>query len=169
MDVPGVSDSAEIRAFGQEARSRSNADLANTYSADLGQARGLLQDSGGADKAMGYQNPSLAAIKSKYGQDYSRMERGIKLDNIRSANEDNIKKLQIANQLANEELALNRQREALKNKMKAAKKAARGAMIGNILGVAGGGAALALSGGNPYAGMAGMGGGQAIGNFAGGQ
>lgn len=167
VDVPGISNSQEIREFSKEAQGRSNADLYKDYSSGLGSARGLMQDSGSFDAGLGTKNPTLSAIQSRYGQKYDQFEKGLKLDLMRKADEDNIKKLTIANQLADREMALNREREILKNKIKSAKKAARGATIGNILGIAGG-AVGAYYGGGAAGGMAGMGIGQGVGSAIGG-
>lgn len=65
----------EVAQFGQEARGRSTADLTSNYQAPLQSARGLLQDSGSFNQGLGYSNPTLSAIKSKYAQDYGMKER----------------------------------------------------------------------------------------------
>lgn len=162
--------SKEISDLGADARAGSAQQLYKDYTGEANQAAsGLMADTSTErfNAGLGGNNdPTLSAIKNKYNKQFSHNQQRLSLGAMRDAEEDNLRKIQVANQLADQEMEMNRQKEMLKQQMKKAKRAARSATIGNILGVAGAGAGFAFGGG-PAGAAVGMGSGQAIGNMAG--
>lgn len=166
MDItPMVS--KEISDFGKEARADSAALRLQDYTSGTQSARGLLNDAGSLERSLSYQNPTLSAIKQKYGSsEFGRESKRLRLDMFRNAQEDNLRKVQVANELASQEIEINRQKEMLRRQRKAASKAARGQLIGSALGIIGAGAGMYLGG--PGAGrVAGAMIGQSVGQGAG--
>lgn len=162
--------SKEISDFGREARAGSADQSFRNYSQGNANAAGLMNDSGGFDRGLGSSNPELSAIKSKYGGQFGREQKRLNLNLLKQGEEDNLRKIQIANQMASEEMAINRQKELLRWQRKQAKKAARGQMIGSILGIVGAGAGMAMGGegGRAAGGMVGYSVGSGVGAVAGG-
>jgi hypothetical protein len=78
------------------------------------------------------------AIRSKYAGEFDRSMGRLKFDNVKAANTDHLKKLEVATQMANEEHAMNFQKEMQRKKMAQAKKAMRGQLVGSVLGIVGG-------------------------------
>jgi hypothetical protein len=166
MDItPMVS--KEISDFGKEARADSAQGRFEGYTGGSASARGLLSDSGGLDRSLSYDNPTLSAIKQKYGaSEFGRENKRLNLSMFRAAQEDNLRKVQVANELAGQEIEINRQKEMLRRQRKAASKAARGQLIGTALGIVGMGVGAYMGG--PGAGrLAGAMVGNAVGQGAG--
>lgn len=159
--------SSEISGYGNEARQGSIDKNYSNYSQGLSQGRGLMDNVGNFSERLGSATPEASAIRAKYDQDFGKEQKRISLGMMRQAQEDNIKKLQAANQMADQEMEINRQKELLKWQRKQAKKAARGQLVGNVLGIVGavGGAVV---GGAPGA-MVGYSVGQGAGNYGGSQ
>lgn len=152
-----------------------NQQLHDQYNSGSQEARGLLTRPDGYNSGLAYgDNATTAAIKSRYMQGYNRQEKELSTENMLNANKDNIKKLQIATDMAGQEVELNKQKELLKWKIKQANKAHRGAVLGNVLGIVGAvaGGAVAAAGsfgiGTVGGAAAGYAGGQALGNSIGG-
>lgn len=159
-----------LRQLSGEARSTTAEGLNQNYSQDLGKARGLLNSGdGGFNDRLGYDNKVVRdAIKSKYNQDFAQSEKKIKLQNMMNANEDQLKRLSVASNMANEEVATNQRKWELKQKMDQQRRAARAQMVGAVLGIAGGIAGGVVTGGSPMGIMAGAQLGQGVGQVAGG-
>lgn len=165
-DVEQHSDPS-ISAVGSDARNETAKSLAGQYSGGVENARGLLSQGGNElNSGLNYGDQAMSlAIRQKYMGEFNRNVHKVNLNNLRAADEDHIRKLSVASELANQEVEMNRQKEILKHKMKEAKKAQRGAMVGQVLGIVGGVVAGAYSGG--AAAGAGYAVGSGIGNAAG--
>lgn len=171
MDVNGISlDSTadrNITGLVNEGLNTSNHQVADKYNAGNQQARGLLNSPSNFNQGLNYGDQVQSdAIKSRYNQAYGRQEQSLTLKNMMNADQDHVKQLQAASQLAGQEVETNKQKALLKNKIEQANKRARGQMLGSILGITGavGGAYL---GGGAGAG-AGFQAGAAAGNAIGG-
>lgn len=118
----------------------------SNYTAGNSQARGLLNRADGFNDQLAYGNGAeSAAIRSRYSQAYNRSEYDLNTKMMQNASLDKIKKLQTVSALANEEVETNKQKEILKHKIEQANKRARGAIIGTVLGIAGGAAGAYLT------------------------
>ena len=169
----GIMDSQQITDFGHEAQAGSGAQNYAKYNSGAPQVAGLMnQPDNYSQKLGGADNAQLNAIKSKYDQKFGQDQSRLNLTLMKQANEDHLRKVQIANQMANQEMEINRQKEMLRQQRKAAKRQARGAMIGNVLGIVGavgGGLAGGLgTGGTPMGAIAGASVGNSLGQAAGG-
>lgn len=142
---------------------QSNAGLANQYNSGLSSGRGLLNQQSNTNQGLAYGDQATSdAIKSRYMKDYQRTENKIKLDNVRNAQEDHIRNLQMASNAAGQEVEQNKQKSILKWKIDQANKASRGQALGTVLGIVGG-VAGGVTGGAAGAG-AGFAAGSGIGN-----
>src|SRR6185503_7205415 len=143
----------------------SNQGLANSYSSNAGQGLLNLNTSGGSGTAF---QPSAesAAIRNRYMPQFNRSEQQLSLDNLKGAQEDHIRNLQVATAAAGQEVELNKQKAILKDKIDQANKKARGAVLGTVLGIVGGVVAGIYTGGTGAA--AGYAAGNAAGNAIGG-
>lgn len=151
-------------------QSGSNADLAKTYSAGASATRGLLNnpDSG---QGLSYGDRAVSdAIRSRSSAGYNRSMNELSLNTMRSAQEDHLRNLQVATNAATQEVEQNKQKAILKWKIDQANKSARGAILGTTLGIVGGVAGAAMTGGAaaPGGAMAGYALGSGVGNMAGG-
>lgn len=161
--------SAAIGGRVEELNRQSTNDIQNQYGSGMGQARGLISQPDNFGSQLSYGDRATSdAIRSRYNKGYEREERQLRLENLRNASNDKIRNLQVASSAAAQEVEMNKQKAILKERIEQANKRARGAVIGTVLGIVGGGAGLALGQGNPMAGMAGYAAGQGVGNMAGG-
>lgn len=153
--------------FVKEAGQSDYGQLKNQYSAQ-GEAQGLINKPDNYSKGLSFGDQALSsAIRGKYiGQNAPAQEK-LNFDAGKMARESHLNKLAMANQLAADEAQMNLQKEILRQKKKQAAKAARGQVLGTVLGIGGAAGAMFATGGNPMAGMAGYqagaGAGQAIG------
>jgi hypothetical protein len=163
--------SKEISDFGKEAREGSAGERVREYSQGSRFASGLLDQPSSFERGLGGApaSPELSAIKAKYNQEFGQSQRRLNLNVMKQGEEDNLRKIQIANQMAAEEMEINRQKELLRWQRKQAKRAARGQMIGSVLGIVGAGAGMAIGGpgGRAAGGMVGYSVGSGVGNIAG--
>jgi len=158
MEIGGMSldatSSPEMAALAKEGK-RSNADISQNYMQDTGKARGLLDAPDTSNQKMAYSNPMSTAIKNRYSNDFNFQSKQLNNRILRAASEDNIRNLAATTQAATQEVLQNRQKEMLRNEIDQANKRARGQVLGTVLGITGGIGAMAATGGNPAAGMAG--------------
>lgn len=140
MDDVQETSSPIIQALGSEARNETAESMAKQYGGGTENARGLLNQGGNSfNSGLSYGDKAMSsAIRGKYMGDFNRNAHKVNLNNLRNADEDHIRKLSVASELANQEVEMNRQKEILKHKMKQAKKQQRGALIGSVLGIVGG-------------------------------
>ena len=124
-------------------------------------AKGLLNDSN--DLNDGRSSALSSAIKQKYRKGFAQNQRSENFQSKVDAHNRYFNRLQNAALLSNEEHKLNEQRRLAIYKAKMNKKAARGQIIGNLLGIAGAIVGGYASGGNP----AGIAAGYSIGQGAG--
>ncbi len=159
--------SKEIGGLVNDANSQTNAQVAQNYSSGAGEARGLLNAPDHFNDSMAYGDRAQTdAIKGRYNQEYGRQEKKLSLKTMMNADADHVKALSHASALANEEVRQNTEKEMLKHKISQANKRARAAIVGNVLGIVGAGAAIAS--GNPEMAGAGFMVGSAAGNAFGG-
>lgn len=139
MDDVQEGHSQAVGAVGTEARAQTADSMAKQYGAGTENARGLLNQGGNTfNEGLSYGDKAMSsAIRGKYMGEFNRNAHKVNLNNLRNADEDHIRKLSVASELANQEVEMNRQKEILKHKMKQAKKQQRGAMIGQVLGIVG--------------------------------
>ncbi len=126
--------------------------------------RGLLEAKDNFNSGINYGDQAMSqAIKQKFGQKQQMGERRMAQEMRSAGQNDYLKKLQVVSQMADQEHQINVQKRILREKQEQAKKAARGAMVGQVLGIAGavGGAMI------PGAGAAGAVAGYQVGNAAG--
>lgn len=156
-------DDINAQSFAQEARTESAAGRAANYSGGTDVARGLLNRPDHFSQSLGGGDPAMsAAIRSKYAGNFERSANRLNFDNVKNANADHLKKLEVATQMANEEHQMNFQKEMMRKKAAQAKAAMRGQLVGSVLGIVGGAAGAGMGGG-----PAGMAGGQALGQGVG--
>jgi len=141
--TPAITDSIQHQG------GMTNQGLANSYSSG-GQGQGLLNAHSNFDSSLGFSNPESDAIKSRYMPQFQRSEQQLSLDNIKGAQQDHIRNLQVATQAAGQEVELNKQKAILRNKIEQQNRAARGAVLGQTLGIVGG-VVGAIYGGAPGA------------------
>ncbi len=128
-----------VASFAAENANQSAASRAQDYTKGFETARGLLKDDGSFNKSLGFGNDAMiGAIRQKYRGEYGMKERRIGQNLRQSAEQDYLKRLAIASEMAGQEHELNMQKEILRQKKAAAKRAARGQIIGTVLGIAGG-------------------------------
>src|SRR5579872_4359226 len=144
MDVNGQSiDPTATPAITQNVSNQtgiSNQGLANSYDGSSA-GRGLLsgQSNNNFNSTLGFGNSAeTAVIRARYMPQYQRQESQLSLDQIRGAQEDHIRNLQVATQAAGEEVQINRQKAILANQIDQQNKKARGAVLGTTLGIVGG-------------------------------
>lgn len=153
-----------VQQYAEEARTAQPNDYASSA---LSQGRGLL-NSGGNDSGLAYgDQATLSAIKSKYNKQYGLQEGRIKIDAANDADQDYIKKLHIASDMASKEHEMNFQKAMMAKKQKQAQNALRGQIIGSVLGIAGGVAGGMATGGSGVGILAGAQLGQSAGQAAG--
>lgn len=145
---------------------QSNADIAANYSSGNSQARGLLNSNDNFNNNLAYgSNAESDAIKSRYMPQYNLQEKQLNLDNLKNAQTDHLRGLQVATQAASEEVQLNKQKALLKWQIEQQNKKARGAILGTTLGIVGG--VVGTIYGGPAGGAAGYAAGQGVGNAVG--
>ncbi len=178
MDVNGIdvnsSRSNEIAGLIDEGAHQSNADIAKSYSG-ASEGRGLLNTPDHMNSQLSYGNDAQSqAIKQRTDKSYGRFEKALSLKTVMNADSDHVRNLQVASQLANQEVQTNMQKELLRDKISQANKRARGQVVGNVLGIVGAVAGAVVGGyatggaGAAAGGMAGYQGGQALGQGIGG-
>lgn len=100
--------------------------------------RGLLNTPDTMNQSLNYGDQAMSsAIRGKYMGKYSQGERRLAQTMRSAGQEDYIKKLQVTAELAGQEHQMNLQKEILRQKRAQAKKAARGQVIGTVLGITG--------------------------------
>ena len=157
-----------LAAFSNQQVGQSNQDVANSYGQGaMSAGRGLLNAPSNTNSSLSYgDQATTSAIQSRYQQKYTQNENALKLDVMKNAQNDHIRNLQSATAMAGQEVEQNRQKALLKWKIDQANKKARGAIVGETLGIVGGVV------GGIYGGPAGAGAGYAagsgIGNAVGG-
>lgn len=173
MDLSGVNleptADPNITAHTNELVHQNSGDIANQYGSGINQARGLLNAPENFNASLGYgDKATTAAIRSRYSMPYQREENQLKLDNLKNAQSDHLRSLQVASQAAGQEVENNKQKAILKWKIDQANKKARGAVLGSILGIVGGVAGGVLgSGAGPAGTVAGAGAGMSLGEGVG--
>lgn len=142
-----------------------NQGLANSYEAG-GVGRGLLNAPSNFNSGLSFSNNAETdAIKARYMPQYQRREDQLRLDNLKGAQMDHLRNLQVATRAAAQEVEQNKQKAILKDKIEKMQRAQRGQVLGSVLGIVGG----VVGGiyGGPAGAAAGYSGGQAVGNAAG--
>lgn len=137
--------------------------------------QGYLQGTESADKMMNREdsfnsnigNPMSDAIRSKFSQGYNQDRQSLQRSTGLEARNSYFQKLQSAADLVAKEQALNHQKQMAAYQAKQDKKRARGALVGQVLGI-GGMVAGGMAGG-PGGAMAGGAIGQGVGQQVGGQ
>ena len=161
-------DDINAQSFALEARNESAAGRAANYNSGNEAARGLLaRDNAFGESLGGGPDPAMsAAIRNKYAGQFGQKMGRLNLENVKAANSDHLKKMEVATQMANEEHQMNFQKEMMRKKAAQAKQMMRAQLVGTVLGIVGGvaGGAATMSPQGAMAGMAlGQGAGQAIG------
>lgn len=141
--------------------------LSQNYSSGISEGRGLLNRPDTINKSLSYgDNATSNAIRSKYSHQYELSARELSTKTMAQAHSDQIKKLTVASQLADQEVQMNKDKALLRDKKKQADRKARGAVLGHVLGIVGGVVAGAYTMGT--AAPAGFMAGEAAGNAIGG-
>lgn len=141
---------------------QTNAGIAKGYTSGNAEARGLLAQPENFNQGLSFGDRATSdAIKGKYMQSYAHKESQLNNKMLQSADQDHVRKLQNAANMAGEEVELNKQKEILRHKKAQAARAARGAVLGQVLGITAGVVA------GVYTGGAGAGAGYMAGNAAG--
>lgn len=175
MEINGISldpyASPELTNYIGEQSNENRGNVASNYLQGTQTTKGLLDQpvaQNSLDKSLSYGDQATgAAIRSRYSQPYNRSMNELKTDYLKYADADHLKNLQASASLANTEVEQNRQKEMLKYQIEQANKRARGAIVGTVLGIVGGGVGLLVTQGNPAGGMAGYSAGQGLGNLYG--
>lgn len=169
MYLPEVSQdtSDAIRSIGEDARKETSSNIRERYMSGTEAANGLINAKDNFSESLGGgPNPMGDAIRSKFSKGFALDQKRLGLDVRKQAQGDHLKKLETATQLSAEEVRLNYEKMLLKEKMRKAKKAARGQILGSVLGIVGGVAGAYFGG--PGAGrIAGAMAGQAVGSGVG--
>lgn len=140
--------------------------LGQSYSSGISEGRGLLNRPDTMNQSLSYGNDATSnAIKQKYTQQYGLASRELSTKTMAQAHSDQVQKLTVASQLADQEVQMNKDKALLRDKKKQADRKARGAVLGHVLGIVGGVAAGVYTGGAgaPAGFMAGEAAGNAIG------
>lgn len=146
--------------------SHSNQQIADSYGSG-GAGRGLLNAPNNFDNHLNFGNRAQTdAIRQRYMPEFDRSEKQLSLDNLKGAQMDHLRNLQVATQAASQEVVMNREKALMKDRIEKANRAARGQVLGSVLGIVGG----VVGGvyGGPAGAAAGYAGGNAVGNAAGG-
>lgn len=158
---------SEVDNFSRQAAQESPVQRAQEITSGNSQARGLLSTPDKYTDQLSYGDSAQRdAIRSKYSRGYYQNEQHLNIDALKNAQEDHLKKLEVATNMAGQEAEQNRQKLILQWKKAQAEKAARGQVIGTVLGIVGGTAGAVAGGGAPGA-MAGYSLGQGVGQAAG--
>lgn len=159
-----------LAAFSNEQVGQTNQAIANNYGgAAMAAGRGLLNTPNPTNSSLSYgDQATTSAIQSRYQQKYNQGEAQLKTDIMKSAESDHVRNLQVATDAAGKEVELNKQKALLKWKIDQANKKARGAVVGEVLGIVAGAATTYFSGGNVAAGAAAYQAGKGVGQSAGG-
>lgn len=155
--------------FAQEARTETAEGRHQNYMGGTEAARGLLnrQDNFGDTLGGGPDGALKAAIRSKYAGNFERAQDRLNFDMLKNAKSDHLKKLEVATQMAEQEHAMNFEKEMQRKKMAQAKQAMRAQLVGSVLGIVGGVSGAAISG-SPTGMLAGQALGQGVGTAVGG-
>lgn len=159
---------SEVSNFANQAAQESPQQRAQEVTGGESQARGLLNTPDKYSTQLAYGDSATRdAIRSKYSRGYYASEQNLNIQALKNAQEDHLKKLEVATNMAGQEAEQNRQKLILQWKKTQAEKAARGQVIGTVLGVVGGvGGAMAGGAGGAIAGYElGQGAGQAAGSM----
>lgn len=147
---------SEVSDFAESARNESSAGLQSNYMGGTEAARGLLNQPDTFSRGLGGSDSATqAAIRSKMSQGFARSQNHLSIDTLKNANQDHLKKLEVATQMAAEEQSMNLQKEILRKKQKQAQAAMRGQLIGTVLGIAGGVGGAMIPGAGAAGAMAG--------------
>jgi hypothetical protein len=99
---------------------------------------GLLGQNDNFNSGLGYgDNAMSSAIRNKYSQGYNTQMSGMGNKMQLDARNAHSQKILTAHNMASEEANLNMQKEMIKYKQKQMKKAQRGQIVGNVLGLVG--------------------------------
>lgn len=141
--------------------------LAQNYGSGISEGRGLLNRPDNFNQNTAYGDPATTgAIRAKYSQQYEQGARELSTKVMAQAHSDQIQKLTVASQLADQEVAMNKEKALLRDKKKQADRKARGQVLGHVLGIVGGVVAGIYTGGAGAA--AGFAAGEGAGNAIGG-
>ncbi len=173
MDINGqsldaVSDPA-ITANVNKSVGQTNQGIASSYGSGAGEARGLL-NSGNFNQGLSYgDSATSSAIKSRYMTSYGLGEKQLSLENIKNAQTDHLRNLNVATQAAGQEVEMNKQKALIKWQIEQQNKKARGAVLGTVLGITGAvvGGVVAGAGSLGVGAVGGAAAGYAAGNAAG--
>lgn len=133
-----------IQAFKDDANASSANQRTADYGAGMQTARGLIGPDTNFESRLG--NPMQEAIRTKYAREYDNTERALSAKLRRAGQDDHLKKLSVANQLAEEESVMNMRKAELERKKRAMKRQARAGVIGTALGLVGAAAGAAIGG-----------------------
>jgi hypothetical protein len=167
-DIGGTNSSysTQIADLVHQGTSQSAQDMAGQYTSGNSEARGLLKDPGNTNRQLAFDDHAMGdAIRSKYTQNYAHKESQLNNKMLQSADQDHIRQLNVAANMAGEEVEQNRQKEMLRWKMQQANRAQRGQVLGHVLGITGAVVAGIYTGGAGAA--AGLAAGEAAGNAIG--
>lgn len=167
-DALAVTSNREIKDLVNEAGRESAGSVRDKYMGYTQGAKGLLRPDDTAEKRMAM-NPMNDAIKRKVNQGFGNSQARLKQQIGMDAQVDHLKKLEIASNLASEEHQLNLEKIRIKKEMARAKRAARGQLLGSVLGTVAGVAGTVFSGGNIAVGMAAYKAGEGAGQYVGGR
>lgn len=147
---------------------QTNQGIANSYDSGASEARGLLTSGGNSfNSGLGYSDKATSdAIRARYMPQANLKAQELSLENLKNAQSDHLRNLQVATQAAGEEVQLNKQKALLKWQVEQQNKKARGAVLGTTLGIVGGVVGAVYGGGAPGA-MAGYSAGSGVGNAIG--
>jgi hypothetical protein len=152
--------------FAALANSESTASRHTDYMGGEQAARGLLNTPDSYSGGLSYGDSATRdAIRSKAFGGFEKAHAHLSIETLKNADQDHLKKLEVASSMANEEYQMNMQKEILRKKQAQAKQMARGALVGSVLGIVGG-VTGGAAGGAPGA-MAGYQLGSGVGNAAG--
>lgn len=172
MDISDYS-SPSLNTYATGQANETNSDMANSYMEGTGASQGLLNPigkQGAFDSTSHYgDNATLSAIRSRANVPYNIQMGELSTNTMRAADADHIRNLQVASNMATQEVEQNRQKDLLAYSIDQANKRARGAILGSILGITGGiagGVGGAFAGGPTGAAYGAMGG-YALGSGAG--
>lgn len=128
-----------LAAFANEQVRQTNQDIAHSYGDQaVSTARGLLNAPDNFNSGLSYGDHATSeAIKSRYQQKYMQGENQLRTDIMKNAQSDHLRNLQVATDAAGKEVELNKQKALLKWKIDQANKHARGAIVGQTLGIVG--------------------------------
>jgi hypothetical protein len=127
-----------VTDFSNLAASDSTAQRHSNYMGGTEAARGLLNSPDSYSGGLSYGDSAVRdAIRQKGVGSFNQSQNRLSIETLKRADQDHVKKLEVASQMANEEFQMNMQKEILRKKQAQAKQMARGAMVGSVLGIVG--------------------------------